>query len=423
MRNGISLSRRVLLSSAVVATAAMAMPGIAMAQDASLRVAWWGGVDRNAKFEEIFDAWSAENPDVEIIPEPAEWGAYWDRFATQSIAGTLPDVFGMTERQVNVYSDLMLDLTPYIEDGRLDLSAYDEVFVDAGMVDGKFLMLNTGMTIPALLYNKPMFEKAGLEMPEQMSLSEYRDLAVELGEAEGGPEWGASDDGGQVLGFDTFLRQRGKKLFTNEGLGFEEADWAEWLAFWEEMRQAGAVPPAAVTAEVQGAPQSDMLIARSRVGMMLVNHNKMPTLEKYTGGELGVALQPIVEGGEPIALMAGTYWGVHADSENPDAAVEFLDFFINNEDAVLAYAAELGALPSATGRDILAPTLDEANKALFEFTTAAFPYADVAGPRDPSSLQVEAFIGRSNQDVANGRETPESAAATYFAQAQSLMSR
>lgn len=417
------MSRRAIVSGAVMATALLAVSEPALAQEKSLRVAWWGGVDRNAKFEKIFEAWSEKKPDIEIIPEPAEWGAYWDRFATQSIARTLPDVLGMTERQVNVYSDLMLDLSPYIEDGSLDLSAYDDVFVEAGLVDDKFLMLNTGMTIPALIYNKSMFEEVGIQMPENLSMADYRDLAIKLGKAEGGPEWGASDDGGQVLGFDTFLRQRGKQLFTNDGLGFEEADWADWLRFWEEMREAGAVPPADVTAEVQGAPQSDMLISRSRVGMMLVNHNKLPTLQKYTGGELGVELQPVVAGGEPKALMAGTYWGVSADTEHPDAAVEFLDFFINDEAAILGYAAELGAVPSARGREILAPTLDETDQVLSEFTDAAFDYADVAGPRDPASLQVEGLIGRSNQDVANGRETPESAAASYFAQAQNLMSR
>lgn len=415
--------RRLLVTISIAAAAAVSMPVYAGAEDAEIRVAWWGGVDRNAKFEKIFEAWSAENPDIEIIPEPAEWGAYWDRFATQSIAGTLPDVFGMTERQVNVYSDLMLDLSPYIADGRLDLSAYEEIFVDAGMVDGRFLMLNTGMTIPSLLYNRAMLDELDIDVPERMSMAEYRDLAIRIGELEDGPEWGASDDGGEVLGFDTFLRQKGKVLFTNEGLGFEESDWAEWLGYWEDMRQAGAVPPPAVTAEVQGVPQSDMLISRSRVAMMLQNHNKIITMERYTGGEMGVALQPVVAGGEPVALMAGTYWGVHADSDNPDAAVQFLDFFINNEDAILEYAAELGYVPSARGRDVLQPTLDRANQMLFEFADDITPYANVAGPRHPASLQVEAFVNRANQDVANGRETPESAAASYYAQAQSLINR
>jgi multiple sugar transport system substrate-binding protein len=417
------MRRRALLAAAVAAAAGVSLAGRAAAQASSLRVAWWGGVDRAKKFDAIFAAWNAENPDVEIIPEPAEWGAYWDRFATQSIARTLPDVFGMTERQVTVYSDLMLDLQPFIDDGRLDLSAYDDLFIQAGIVGGQFKMLNTGMTIPSLVFNRTMLEAAGLTMPDKITYPQYRDLALAIGKSGGTAEWGANDDGGQTLGFDTFLRQKGRQLFTMEGLGFEEADWAEWLSIWEEMRQVGAVPPAAITAEMTGVPQSDTLIAKSRVGMMLTNHNQLLTFQRYTDGELGIAIQPIRDGGEPIALLAGTYWGIHAGSENIDQAVAFLNFFINNDAAILAYAAELGALPSSYGIEVLTPALDEPNRRLADYTNSVMQYGSVSGPRIEAALQAESLILRANQDVANGRGTPESVAASYFAEAQSIVSR
>src|ERR1700722_15868323 len=71
----------------------------------SLRVAWWGSVDRAKKFNAIFAAWKKKNPNVASTGEYADFDPYWDRFATQSAGGNLPDVVGMTEREITVYND------------------------------------------------------------------------------------------------------------------------------------------------------------------------------------------------------------------------------------------------------------------------------------------------------------------------------
>lgn len=419
--NGAIGRRGFVVGSAALAAGLSLMTTRAFAQQSELRVAWWGGADRARKFDAIFAAWNADHPDVAIVPEGAEWGAYWDRFATQSIGGTLPDVLGMTERQVTSYNQLLLDLQPYIDDGRLDLSAYDPLFIDVGKVGGKFTMLCTGATIPSLIYNTAHFEAAGLDAPDNWSYDDFRKAAIALSALDEGPEWGASDDGGQPLMFDTFLRQRGKLLFAETGLGFEADDWAEWLTIWEAMRRDGATPPADVSAETYAVPQSDNLIAKGRVSMLLQNHNQLMTFQRYIDDKLDVALLPIRAGGEAKALLAGTYWSLPQTTANPDLSVEFLNFFINDDRAILAYAAELGALPSSYGAKVLEPALDEVGRRLAAFAESAFKVGVISGPRNPGALQAESLVQRANQDVASGRATPESAARDYFAQANGMM--
>jgi multiple sugar transport system substrate-binding protein len=418
--------RRMLVGSALAAlTATVAAcgggSGGGSGGSGGLRVSWWGSVDRAKKYDAIFAAWQKANPTAPVTGEYADWAPYWDRFATQSVGGNLPDVVSMTERQITVYNDSLVDLRPYVDDKRLDLTAYDKLYIDAGVVHDKLTMLCIGATIPALVYNTALLDKAGVTYPDQWTLDQYRDAALKLKTA-GGLEWGANDDGDKPLGFDTFLRQKGKLLFSEQGLGFEEADWVEWLTFWDEMRKAGAVPPAGVTAESAAAPFQDTLIAKSRVAMTWINHNQMLTIQKYIQGQANLALQPVRDGGRPAALLAGTYFSVPQSTQNTDEAVKFIDFFINDDDAIIAYSAEFGALPSSHGNEVLGPKLDAPGKRAADFAEAAKPYGVVSGPRNPGALQAEGFVATSNQDVANGKETPDSAARKYFDQASSLMS-
>ena len=47
------------------------------------------------------------------------------------------------------------------------------------------------------------------------------------------------DAGGYEPAFESWLRQRGKALYTEDGkLGFDEKDVADWFAFWARPAQA-----------------------------------------------------------------------------------------------------------------------------------------------------------------------------------------
>ncbi len=412
------LDRRMLLAGAAATGAVLASPATAQAK--RLGVAWWGSVDRARKFEAIFAAFAKQRPDVTVTPAYATWAAYWERFATQSLGGNLPDVIGMTERQVQTYDDLLVDLKPWIDRGKLDLSAYDKIFVDAGVVNGKFKMLCTGMTIPSLIYNKNHLEAAGVEPPGVWSLENFKAAAIKLSNAKTGAQWGVNDDGGDPLVFDTFLRQGGAQLFTGEGLGFTVEHWTEWLSFWADLRKSGACPPPAVIAEMQGVPQQDTLIARGRVSIFLQNHNQILTFQRYTKDELRPALLPVRNGGKPVALLAGTYWSIPRTSKDQDLAVEFMNFFINNDDAIRGYSAELGLVPSSHGRKVLETHLDPVNIRLQEFGNSVVKYGSISAQRHPGALQAEGLVRKANEAVALGG-APRDVAQRHFAQARSMM--
>ena len=389
--------------------------------DSTLRGAWWGGAERHEKMNAIFDLFAEQHESAEVKTEFAEYGAYWERFATQAAADNLPDVLGMTEQQVGDYGSSLRDLQPYVDDGSLDLSGYGQQFIDAGMVDGRLLMVFLGGTIPCCAYNRDLLDGAGISTdPAEWDWAQFHDAAVALSGAGPDDFWGADDGGGNTSLFDTFLRQRGKSMFSEERIDHEQDDVEHWLTLWQELRDAGGAPPYDVTSEYDGAPMTDTLFARAEVAISGRNHNHIPIIQPVVDGALDYARFPIVDGGDAAAILMGTYFSV-ADSATSSLPIEFLSFFANDPGAIKLFEAEFGSLPSTAQRDIVIPEVDEAMAKSLEFGASVEGYSQIARPRPQGAVEAAALFTAANESVALG-DSPSEAAAAYYEQAVALTS-
>ncbi|MGB4659819.1 MAG: extracellular solute-binding protein [Mobilitalea sp.] len=84
----------------------------------------------------------------------------------------------------------LLDLTSYVKNNDMDVTAYGSMFNDIS-IDGKYYGIPNRSTCWALFYNKDIFDDAGIPYPEQMTWEEYRQLAITLTRGEGEDKiWG-----------------------------------------------------------------------------------------------------------------------------------------------------------------------------------------------------------------------------------------
>lgn len=421
------VTRRQLLVGGVAAAglplalAACSSDGGSGGSDATLRGAWWGGAARHEKMKAIFDLFATQHDYAQVQTEFAEYGAYWERFATQAAGRNLPDVFGMTEQQVGDYGEALRDLQPYVDDGALDLSGYGQQFIDAGVVDGRLLMLFLGGTIPCIAYNSARLEAAGVTGdPGEWDWSQFHDAAVAVSASASSDHWGVDDGGGNVSLFDTFLRQHGKSVFSEDAIDHEQGDVEHWLTLWKELREDGGAPPYDVTSEYDGAPMTDTLFARGEVALSGRNHNHIPIIQPVIDDQLGYARFPLVDGGGPAAIVMGTYFSV-ADSAESDLAIEFLDFFANDTEAIALFEAEFGSLPSAAQREVVVGKVDEVMARSLEFGESVEDFSQIARPRPQGAVEATALFQAANESVALG-ESPADAAAAFYEQAVALTS-
>ena len=111
--------------------------------DIKLSVFWWGSQLRNEKTQQILDMYAAEHPGITF---DGQFSAdYWTRLATLSAGHTMPDVVQMDYTYISQYAEkgLLTDLTPYIEDGTIDVSNVSEDILETGRVgDGIYAICN-----------------------------------------------------------------------------------------------------------------------------------------------------------------------------------------------------------------------------------------------------------------------------------------
>ena len=224
----------------------------------TVRIYWWGGDLRQTMTEEALELFGAQNAEITVEPEYSEWTGYWDKLATQTAGGDMPDLLQMDEAYIDSYGarGSLLDLESLGE--ALDLSAMDAKVLDTGrLADGTLVGAPLGIGIFSVGVNLDLLEASGQELPDDTTWTweELRETAAAIS------EWGA-DQG--VTGLDFFgqgaaelgawARQSGQQLFPREDETAVDADTiTSFLEYAKSLIDEGATPGVDAQIEDVGA--------------------------------------------------------------------------------------------------------------------------------------------------------------------------
>lgn len=153
----------------------------------NLTVAWWGNQVRNERTQAALDKYAELNPGVTLDGQFSEWGDYWNKLATSSAGNSLPDVIQMDYAYLDQYAknNLLLDLTPYVENGTLKLDDANQDVLNSGKVNDKLYAVPIGINAPSLFYNKTVTDAAGVTIKDNMTLDEFVEICKTIKEKTG----------------------------------------------------------------------------------------------------------------------------------------------------------------------------------------------------------------------------------------------
>lgn len=407
---------------AVALVAGCSSSGAGNGSDSSaknLRASWWGGDSRAKKFNDIIHGYEATQNGTTFETSFTAFDQYFPRLATEAAGKSLPDALFITERQIADFAPALLDLQPYVDSGKLDLSSYPASFIQAGKYDGKLRMMPVGATYPTVQFNQSLFDEAGLPYPSgDWTWDDVKKVAVQLTQKLGKGRWGMQDSGGIGTLFEDFLIQRDKTLFDGTKLNFAESDLADWLKLWDDLRKAGATPPGQVTVETASNTFENSLFGTHKVAMFYTSHNQLPTFQGFMSKDvLGLAPDPVA-GSTRKTLLIGTDIAVAANTRNPDAAVGLLNYWINDPKAIDLFGVEFGSLPSSKAVDQITKNASPAIKKVLQFGTGVEKMTQASSPRPKGGTKVETIIGQANEAVASGSLSVDAAAKQFYQQAQ-----
>lgn len=416
-------TRQIILLALISALLLALVPAASMQDETiTLRLAWWGGDARHELYNRIADMYEELNPNIKLEREFGGWGPYWDLLATQTAGGNMPDILHMHVQFVNDYANrgALGDLQPFAESGAIDLSNWVPAIVDSGRsANGDLVMLTLGNSSPGTHWNTRLFAEAGVEPPtEDWTWTDFQQTAIALSEALGPDVWGTEDSGAWEPAFETWLRQRGKDLFQNgTELGFDKEDLMEWWAMWEEMRAAGALPPADLSQEYSGSTHSDSMLARGMVAMLMMSGNQHKLYQNQMEDELNLAVIP--RGDAPDSpggdVLGGAYVSMSATTRYPEEVAAFIDWFINDPDVALLYNNEHGPIGNMDNQALVEPNLDPSDQRLSQMMAIIASESGNASIRP--SWGTEAIVStfqRVYDELAFGRLSLEEAVDFYF---------
>ena len=337
----------------------------------TLRVAWWGTTTRDQLYYQINDLFMAEHPNVEIVTESPGWNDYWTAQSTAFASGSAADVVQFQSNQIGEYcsKNVLAPLDDYVASGTINLDNWNEGFVD--------YLNEVQSKLEADTY-------AGLDIYTNIDL-----VWVWIREnCEEGYEW---------------LDKDGNFAPSEETL-------ASWYEYSNNLRKSGAFANVEWTQEWNSKEWEEGPLVNRKVLFYFANANQYKTYQNSMEDTLAIRKVPVGNNGKHGDLLITSAFAISETSKNKDLAAEYINFFVNNEEAQKIFNMELGVPASMTIQELLEPDADPSDVAATKYLNMISEEAPPFIAKAPGVWAIQNEISSVAEQVAVGNLTPADAA-------------
>ncbi|WP_163580708.1 ABC transporter substrate-binding protein [Gracilibacillus saliphilus] len=388
--------------------------GASDSEEVTLRVAWWGGQERHDRTLQVIEMYEEENPHVTIEAEYSGFDGYFDKLNTQLAAGNAPDViqFGGNLNDF-VARDVILPLDDYVGN-ELDISLHDQSMLDSATFNDQLYGVTLGTTAWGLLLNKTAFEEAGISMPSKdWTWEDFKEITPQLSENLDGT-YGAGDFGED--GFGVFLAQTDKYTYLDGEVGFEADDVKEWFNLWKELRESGGAAIPEVQVSASQTPEQSLIVQRD-VAIESVASNQLGAYTGATEDEFELYPYPANSetGKNGVSLRPSQYFAAYKDTEHPEEAAKFMDFFVNNIEATEILGNDRGAPVNSDVRENLIDQATELDEAVYSYIDLVSETSDAPFvPNLPGYNENTQLFTETEQIIYYDQKSVDEAAEDYY---------
>ncbi|MBT9777911.1 extracellular solute-binding protein [Clostridium sp. MCC353] len=399
----------------------------------NLTFSWWGNQTRNERTQAVLDMYTEQNPNVTFDGQFAEWADYWNKLATASAGHSLPDIVQMDYKYLEQYvsNNLLVDLTPYIESGVIDVSNVDEGILNSGKVgDGIYAICN-GINAPALLYNKTLLDENGITVKDNMTKDEFIALCREINEKTGYKTNVAYNNGDNFIEYT--MRANGEILFEKDKLGVASPESLEaFFDYYETgMKEGWHVDPSIFAERTIGSVEQDPLVYGTSPETMswcaLYYSNQLTAVMNAApeGMEIGMTTWPSSDPVKSDYLKPSQFFAVTVDSKNPEEAAKVLDFVTNSVECNNVLLGERGVPISNVVADAISSQMSEGDQEVIRYINEVVtPNSSTINPPAPDGAsEVYDLIDKLEERLCYGEITAKEAAQELFEQGNKIMAQ
>ena len=393
----------------------------------AMRLFWFGSPARAERTLAVVALFEAANPGVKILGEVGG-NDYWSKLTTMLAGGNAPDMFQLAPNRFSDYAGrgAIIGLDGYLG----STFRTDRLMPDAmklGQIGDQVMGVPLGINSFAVLYDTVAFANTGLTPPgPDTTWDEFAAMCVEMTKAlETRNLWAVGNGARYSYALEPFLLQRGKELYREDGqIGFDAKDAAEWYAYWDRMTKDGGC----VSAEIQALDKYQIdsnPMSTGNAVMSIAFSNQLVGYQAIQKNPIGLTNLPIAEKGGNSGLFyrPSLHMGVASTAADPELAVRFLDFFINDLEAGKVLGVERGIPLNLDVRAAVEPDLDDVSRRSFDYIASLEGRTIPFPPQVPvGSSEREERVYRTVADrVAFGQITPTEAGEELVAQCNQIL--
>ncbi|MBQ7004341.1 MAG: sugar ABC transporter substrate-binding protein, partial [Oscillospiraceae bacterium] len=288
---------------------------------------------------------------IDVNIQVVTWDEYWTLLEAGATGGSLPDVFWMHSNSAQMYmqNDMLLDLTDYIaKSDVVKMENYYPGISELYSLNGKQYAMAKDHDTIALIYNKAIFDKCGVEYPnDNWTWNDYYAAAKAITEAGNGEFYGAAmnttnDQDGWfniVYDFGGYVISEDKK-----SSGWNNEKTKEAMEFVGKLCSDAFAPQTLVAENGTDGLFKNGIAAMITQGSWMINsfytHDKASDyawamLPYHDGNGNGA-----VDAGERCSIYNGLGWSASANTKNPDACWSLIEWF--SSEAMQLKQSELG---------------------------------------------------------------------------------
>lgn len=394
----------------------------------TLSMAWWGNQVRNERTQEVLDKYHEENPEVTIEGQFFQWADYWNKMATSAAGGNMTDLLQMDISAITQYveKEQLLDLTPYIESGALDVSNVPENVLMMGEVNGGNYGIAAGVNSPCLFYNKTLTDELGITVKDNMTYDEFVEIAKQVTE-ETGYRAKVFYDGYMIK---EWLRGEGIEVPADRMPVDSAEDYVPYFKMLEDgVKEGYIITPDVI--EGFNVEQDPMIYGSGPETMAWCTMNGGSNLYSAfeaaapEGMEIGVTTMPTANPKLSNYLKPAMFWSISADTEYPDEAVEVLNYLINSEEANNILLSERGVPASTVISEAIYDKLTPGEQVAMDFVNnvVAKNCSPMSPPDPDGTSEWSDTLKKAQEKIGYGEMTAEEAAKEYFTKGTEIFSK
>lgn len=305
---------------------------------------------QKAGMEAMAQAYMDEHPEVSIEVQATGWDEYWTKLEGAATSNTMPDIFWMHSNQMFKYADngYLADCSEIINE-----ADYSEIaLANAKGSDGKVYGVPKDKDTIALLYNKELFDAAGVAYPTaDWTWDDLESASAQINEQTG--KYGYMAFSHDQIGYWNFVYQNGGKILNDEGTEAKYTDpaTADAIKYFISIQENAWCP---TQAQFANTGASELFFSGEGAMYYAGNWDLANLCKTYPdmNGKWDVAVLPKCPdpaSGDGRAVISNSVsYATAAEGKNKDLAMDFLAF-LGSEEGQKIQGESGAAIPAYNG--------------------------------------------------------------------------